>query len=165
MKAQSQPAGRTQNAPAAKAASTVEGPAFAVGTQSVATVLTLALMALAWRNADHPLVRALSTQLTVLVLIAAAMVVAGYLTVLFSRTAIDDVEIRQSGLLPRRVALADIGQLKLIRVRGLEWLVTPRLVVRARGSGMSTFYCADPAVLRAVEQLAYGSVPAAASRR
>jgi hypothetical protein len=164
MKAQSRPAGRTQNAPAATAATAVEGPSFAVGTQGVASVLTMALMALAWRNADHPLVRALSTQVTVFVLIAAAMVVAGYWTVLFSRTAIDDGEIRQSGLLPRRVALADIGQLKLIRVRGLEWLVTPRLVVRSRGSGLSTFYCADRGVLQAVEQLAYGTAPPQATR-
>jgi len=149
--------------PAVAAATAVEGTSFAVGTQGVATVLMLALMLLAWRNADHPLVRALSTQVTVFVLIAAAVVVAGYWTVLYSRTAIDDGEIRQSGLLPRRVALADIGQLKLIRVRGLEWLVTPRLVVRARGSGMSTFYCADARVLAAAEQLAYGS--AAPQRR
>ena len=143
----------------------LEGPSFAVGTQWLATALVLALTVLAWRNLDHPLVRELVTQLSVLALIAVAIVVVGYWGVLYSRTSIDGLEIRQSGLLPRRVALADIGQLKLIRVRGLEWLITPRLVVRTRGSGMSTFYCADPAVLRAVEQLAYGSAPAATSGR
>ena len=59
------------------------------------------------------------------------------------------LEIRD--LLPRRVALADIAQLKLVRLRGLEWLVTPRLVVRARGLGTSTFYCADAGVLDLVK--------------
>ncbi len=137
----------------------LEGRSFAVGTQWLATALVLTLAVMAWRNLDHPLLRDLSTHLSAFALIAAAIVAAGYWNVLNSRTTIDDREIRQSGLLPRRVALVDIGQLKLIRVRGLEWLFTPRLVVRARGSGLSTFYCADPNVLRAVEQLAFGNAP------
>jgi hypothetical protein len=146
---------------AADGGAVLEGASFAVGTQWLATALVLALAVMAWRNLDHPLVRELSTHLSAFTLIAVAIVAVGYWGVLYSRTTIDDLEIRQSGLLPRRVALVDIGQLKLIRVRGLEWLITPRLVVRARGSGLSTFYCADPGVLRAVEQLAYGNAPPA----
>jgi hypothetical protein len=119
-------------------------------------MLVLLLMTMAWRQANHPLVLMLAAQTTVFVLIALAVVVAGYLSVLYSRTTIDGEEIRQSGFPPRRVALADIAQLKLVRVRGLEWLITPRLVVRARGLGVSTFHCADPGVLQAVEQLCYG---------
>lgn len=142
---------------AAVCGSLSEGASFAVGTQWLATTLVLALAVMAWRNLDHPLVRELSTHLSAFALVAAAIVAVGYWGVLYSRTSIDGHEIRQSGLLPRRVALADIGQLKLIRVRGLEWLITPRLVVRTRGSGLSTFYCADTCVLRAVEQLAYGN--------
>ena len=148
---------------AAAGGKVLEGASFAVGTQCLATALVLALVVMAWRNHDHPLVRELSTHLSAFAMIAVAIVAVGFWGVLYSRTMIDDLEIRQSGLLPRRIALADIGQLKLIRVRGLEWLITPRLVVRARGAGLSTFYCADPGVLRAVEQLAYGSGPAAAS--
>jgi hypothetical protein len=145
--------------PADAGSTVVAGRSFAVGTQWLATALALTLAGMAWRNRDHPLLRDLSAHLSAFALIAAAIVAVGYWTVLNSRTSIDDREIRQSGLLPRRVALADIGQLKLIRMRGLEWLVTPRLVVRARGSGLSTFCCADPDVLQAVEQLAYGKAP------
>lgn len=149
---------------AAVGGSVLEGASFAVGTQWLATALVLALAVMAWRNLDHLLVRQLITSMSALALIAVAIVAVGYWGVLYSRTTIDGLEIRQSGLLPRRVALADIGQLKLIRVRRLEWLVTPRLVVRARGSGLSTFYCADPNVLQAVEQLAYGDSPPPATK-
>ncbi len=41
--------------------------------------------------------------------------------------------------LQRSVALADIAQLKRIRVRGLEWLITPRLLLRSRSSGKSNW--------------------------
>jgi hypothetical protein len=96
----------------------------------------------------------------VLGLLAAALVAAGYWSVMRGRTAIDGQEIRHSGLPPRRVALADIAQIKLVRLRGLEWLVTPRLVVQARGLGSSSFHCADAGVLDAFEQLCYGRPPA-----
>lgn len=142
--------------PAADTATCRQGASFAPGTKLLATLLVVVLTALAWRNADHPLVRMLSTQNTVFVLIAVAIVGAGWWSVLHCRTTIDGIEIQQSGLLPRRVALADVAQLKLIRMRGLEWLITPRLVVRARGLGTITFYCADAGVLDAVEQLSYG---------
>ncbi|MBX3642694.1 MAG: hypothetical protein KF720_06440 [Rubrivivax sp.] len=136
-----------------------QGPSFAPGAKVAATLLMLLLAAMAWRNADHPALRQLSAPVLLLALLAAAIVAAGYWSVLRSHTAIDGAEIRQIGLLPRRVALADIAQLKLVRLRGLEWLVTPRLVVRARGLGTSTFYCADAGVLDAVEQLSYGRPP------
>ena len=136
-----------------------QGPSFAPGAKLAATLLMLLLAGLALRNADHPALRELSAPAVLLVLLATAIVAAGYWSVLRSHTTIDASEIRQSGLLPRRVALADIAQLKLVRLRGLEWLITPRLVVRARGLGTSTFYCADAGVLDAVEQLSYGRPP------
>jgi hypothetical protein len=146
-----------------------EGPSFARGTQWLATLVLVALAVLAWRHADNPLWWTLPLELRMLLALLGATVAAGYWSVLSSRTRIGPEHIRQSGLLPRSVLLADIVQLKLIRLRGLEWLVTPRLVVRARGFGLHTFYCADPAVLAAVETLAYGRTEGptadAASRR
>jgi hypothetical protein len=136
-----------------------EGPSFARGTRYMATLLALSLVVLAWRNADHPLVAMLSTQATVYVLIAVAIVAYGYWNVLHSRTCIDATHIRQ-GCWPvqRSVALADVVQLKLIRAPRFAAWVTPRLLVRTRSSGQSTFCCADARVLQAVEELAYGPV-------
>lgn len=152
------PSSRAAEAPAqAIDGAPCEGPSFVRGTRYLATGLALSLVVLGWRNADHPLVAMLSTQATVYVLIAVAIVACGYWNVLHSRTGIDATHIRQ-GCWPlrRSVALADIVQLKLIRAPRFEALVTPRLLVRTRSSGKHTFYCADTRVLQAVEDLAYG---------
>jgi hypothetical protein len=133
-----------------------EGPSFAKGTQCLATAMVVALLVLAWRQAGNPLWWTLPLELRLLLLLLVAVIAAGYWSVLSSRTSIGPEFIRQGGLLPRSVRLADIVQLKLIRLRGLEWLITPRLVLRSRGLGLHTFYCADPAVWDAVEELAYG---------
>ena len=136
----------------------VEGVSFAWGTRAAATLLILALAVLAWRNADHPLLARLSRDSTVYVLFALAIVAFGYCNVLFSRTRVDATQLRQGCWpLQRSVALADVSQVLLIRVRGLEWLVTPRLVVRSRSAGKTSFHCADARVRRALEQLAYGT--------
>ena len=130
-----------------------EGASFAWGTRAAATLLMLGLAALGWRNADHPL-------------LAQPIVVAGYGHLMRSRTRIDATHLRQGvGPMQRSVALADIAQLMLVRVRGLEWLITPRLVVRSRCLGRCSFHGADAQLLRAFEQLAYGTPGAAPQRR
>jgi hypothetical protein len=80
--------------------------------------------------------------------------------------AIEATHIRRSGgLLRRSVAIEDIVQLKLLRLRGLEWIMTPRLVVRTRGSFSCSCHCADAGLLKAFEQLAYGRAPSLTSAR
>lgn len=146
-----------QAMPLAEAPACREGLSFSAGARSVGTLLVLVLAVLAWRNAGHPLVLMLVSQYTVFVLIAAALVGSGCWNLWFSRTRIDATHLSQGcGPLWRSVALADISQLQLIRARGLERLITPRLVVKARGWGKCTFYAADPGVLQAFETLAYG---------
>ena len=136
----------------------VEGMSFAWGTRLLATLLVLGLAVLGWRNADHPLLAQPSRAVMLYLLCALLIVGVGYWHVLRSRTRIDASHLRQGvGPMQRSVALADIAQLLLIRVRGLEWLITPRLVVRSRSLGRCSFHCADARLLRAFEQLAYGA--------
>ena len=126
----------------------------------------LGLAALGWRNADHPLLAQPGRPALVYLLCAGVIVVAGYGHLMRSRTRIDATHLRQGvGPMQRSVALADIAQLMLVRVRGLEWLITPRLVVRSRCLGRCSFHGADAQLLRAFEQLAYGTPGAAPQRR
>jgi hypothetical protein len=73
-----------------------------------------------------------------------------------SQTRFDGESIEQTWLWRKKVMLAEISQLKLIRVRGLEWLIVPRLVVRT-GFGLTTFHAGDPAVLARFKLLAHGA--------
>ena len=76
-----------------------------------------------------------------------------YWRMLNSRTGIDSECIRQDFLWPKKVALADITQAKFICVPYLDWLITPRLAIRARGRGMFVFYAGDQRVLQAFARL------------
>lgn len=82
--------------------------------------------------------------------IALAGLVAGLVSILVARTTLTASHLVQRGLWSRRVALAEITQVKLVQVPGLDWLVAPRLLVKARGRGTQAFHAADPALLRAV---------------
>lgn len=72
-------------------------------------------------------------------LLAVAIVTGcSYWSILTSRTSIDGQHIAQTWLWHEKVAIADITQVKLVRVQRLDWLVVPLLVVRA-GYGLTTF--------------------------
>jgi hypothetical protein len=142
--------------PPTPAAQCIEGASFSPVLKALAScgVVTLAwwswqvLQAGAWAQWTGPA--------RVFMVLALGVIAAGWWGILTSRTSIDGVAIRQSWLWPKRVELATITRLKLIRVPGLDWLIAPRLVVRADGLMLTTFHAADPRVLAAFKQLAYG---------
>lgn len=84
--------------------------------------------------------------------LVAAIIAAGYWGIVTSRTSFDGHRIVQTGPWHRSVAIADITRVMLVRLRGLEGLVVPRLVVRTQ-CGLTTFHTADPAVLARFEAL------------
>ncbi len=65
-----------------------------------------------------------------------------------SRVRIDDTHIEQTWLWRKRVAIAEISQLKFIYVPYLSWLIAPRLVVRLGVTGWYVFHAADRQVLQ-----------------
>jgi len=72
----------------------------------------------------------------------------------WSRVRIDDTHIEQTWVWRKRVAIAEISQLKLIYVPYLSWLIAPRLVVRLGVTGWYVFHAADRRVLQRFYQLA-----------
>ena len=68
-------------------------------------------------------------------------------------TTIDAKQLRQSWIWEKRMDLADLAFAKLIRVRGLEWLVAPRLYVRTLAGKFAVFYVADPQLIAECERL------------
>lgn len=64
-----------------------------------------------------------------------------------SRIRLDSTGLEQSWMWQKRMDYDDLAYAKLIRVRGLEWLIAPRLYVRTLAGKFAVFYITDPQVL------------------
>ena len=49
--------------------------------------------------------------------------------------------------------VADLAYAKLIRLRGFEWLIAPRLYARTHGGKFASFYASTPDVLQQFEKI------------
>lgn len=134
----------------------IEGPSFPVAIKLLATVGVGGLLVTAWGARTQLVGMSLPSDLLWLSGLASMVVVWHYLHIMFSTTAISGSVLSQGWLWRTSVALGDISQVKLLRLKPLDALVAPRLVVRTRGVGNLTFHAADPTVLAAIDLLVHG---------
>lgn len=73
--------------------------------------------------------------------------------VLQSRVRIDARGIHQTWIWDKHMAFDDLAFAKLIRIRGLEWFMAPRLYVRTLVGKFAVFYVTDVTVLAECERL------------
>lgn len=73
--------------------------------------------------------------------------------ILRSVTRLDADGLHQSWVWNKQMPLRDLAFAKLIRVRGMDWLIAPRLYVRTLDGKFAVFYAASPQLLAAFEQL------------
>ena len=117
---------------------TVSGPAYGPGFKWFASALTLTLalygVSVAWR---FPL---LEFGLAVRLLLAGAAVLLGlsYYWFMRAQITIDAFGIRQSAIIDKQVAWADVRSAKMIGIPYASWLFPPRMVVRT-GTAFATF--------------------------
>lgn len=140
---------------------TAEGAAFPVAVKILASLLIAALAFWGFRAFDQMTGAGWSTAAAVFMGVTLCVIGLCYYWILRSRTAIDASSIRQSWMWPKQVALADITQAKFIYVPYLQWLIAPRLMVRARGRGLFVFHAAEPQVLQRFAHLSLGMGAAA----
>lgn len=142
-------------------AARVCGPAYPLAARLLASALVLALCAtgasVLLETLAAPAASSATPSAATWGFIAAVVGVIGFgwWVILASRSCIDDEHIEQTGPWRKRVRLADISRVKLVRVPGLERVIVPRLVVRT-SDGLTTFAVGDPAVLRRVRLLVEG---------
>jgi hypothetical protein len=74
--------------------------------------------------------------------------------ILRGTTVMDAIAIRQSWVWGKRVVLSELAYAKLIRLRGLDWLIAPRLYTKTFSNKLAVFYAADPIMLGEFERLA-----------
>lgn len=73
--------------------------------------------------------------------------------ILRSRTRVDETALHQTWVWDKKLELRELAYCKLIRVRGLDWLIAPRLYARTLMGKFAVFYAADPLVLADFERL------------
>ncbi len=86
---------------------------------------------------------------------AAAVALMGWTLwhIIRSKTSLSDRLLHQSWIWDKQIDRSDIAYAKLIRVRGLTWLVAPRLYVRTLEGKFAVFYAAEAPMIKAFEQL------------
>ena len=73
--------------------------------------------------------------------------------IMTSRTRIDRTGLHQRWIWDKQMAFDDLAFGKLIRVRGLDWLIAPRLYVRTLVGKFAVFYAATPELIAEFERL------------
>jgi hypothetical protein len=131
----------------------IEGPAFSV----VFKVLALALVAgsAVWFVRLWIDGKVSGGAVSILTWFLAALAMMAYTGwwILRSRTRLDSQALQQSWMWHKKMELRELAYGKLVRVRGLDWLVAPRLYVRTLTGKFAVFYAADPRLIAEFERL------------
>ncbi len=134
----------------------VEGTSYPRAIKALATLTLGGLLGTAWMARDALLATPWPADLRLLAGLAVATVLWQYMTILLSTTRMSTDAISQGWLWRTSVPLADVAQVRLLRVKAFDAWFTPRLEVRARGRGKFTFQAASPTVLAAMDLLVHG---------
>jgi hypothetical protein len=88
-------------------------------------------------------------------LAALALMIITVFYVFRSITSISTQHLKQSWIWDKEMLVADLAYAKLIRLRGFEWLIAPRLYARTHGGKFASFYGSTPDVLKQFESISY----------
>jgi hypothetical protein len=128
-------------------------PAFSIAFKALATLIVAlgaAWLASLWRAG------ALGTGSSsglVWLLSGLALMLYTWWHILRSRTRLDETALYQSWVWDKKLELRELAYCKLIRVRGLDWLIAPRLYARTLLGKFAVFYATDPVLLSDFERL------------
>lgn len=131
----------------------ISGKAFSVAFRVLALLLVEGVAWWAyvlWSNGK------LGTSVTTSMLWLLAALVLMAITVFYvfrSVTTITATHLKQSWIWDKEMLIADIAYAKLIRLRGFEWLIAPRLYARTHGGKFASFYASTPDVLQHFEMI------------
>ena len=87
-------------------------------------------------------------------LAALAMMLYTWWCIVRSVTTLDASELRQTWIWTKRMELRELAYARVIRIRGLEWLIAPRIYVRTLLGKFAVFYAADAAMVAEFDRLA-----------
>jgi hypothetical protein len=131
----------------------MQGPAYSRTFRLLATLLVFgacAWLAMLWYAGKLQL----SSSLGLWFLAAAAMMLYTWFCIVSGVTTLDEAQLQQTWMWSRKMELRDLAYARVIRVRGLEWLIAPRIYLRTLTGKFAVFYAADAAMVREFERLA-----------
>ena len=70
-----------------------------------------------------------------------------------SKTTLTEATLKQTWIWDKEVALPELVYAKLIRFKGFDWLIAPRLYVRTMMGKFTVFYAADKAMITEFQKL------------
>ncbi len=73
--------------------------------------------------------------------------------ILNGKTTLDGTALQQTWVWRKRVELHELAYVKLIRVRGFEWLIAPRLYTKTFSNKLAVFYAISPAMLQEFQRI------------
>lgn len=131
----------------------LQGPAFSPAFKFIATALvsvTLGWFIQLWMTG-----KVSGGAVSILSWFLAALAMMGYTwwCIVRSVTRIDRQVLSQTWVWDKKLELRELAYGKLIRVRGFEWLIAPRLYVRTLMGKFAVFYAADPRMIAQFERL------------
>ena len=131
----------------------LQGPAFSPAFKFIATVLvavTSGWFVQLWQAGK---VSGGTVSILSWFLAALAIMVYTWWCIVRSVTRLDGQALSQTWVWDKKMELRELAYGKLIRVRGLEWLIAPRLYVRTLMGKFSVFYATDPRMIAQFERL------------
>jgi hypothetical protein len=131
----------------------IEGPAFSVVFKLLALAIVIGSAAWFVRLWMDGKVAGGTVSILTWFLAALAMMAYTGWWIVRSRTRLDGQALHQSWMWDKKMDLRELAYGKLVRVRGLEWLVAPRLYVRTLTGKFAVFYAADPRLIADFERL------------
>lgn len=130
----------------------VESSAFSAPFKTLAVVMMTLAFGWAWQMWVNGL---LQPTLQSSGWIAAALCMMAYTEwhIVRGKTTLDGTSLQQSWVWSKRTELRDLAYAKLIRVRGLEWLIAPRLYTKTFSGKLAVFYAVAPEMLAEFQRL------------
>jgi hypothetical protein len=84
----------------------------------------------------------------------AALMAYTWWCIVRSVTTLDATQLQQTWIWSKRMDLRELAFARVLRVRGLEWLIAPRIYVRTLLGKFAVFYAAEPAMVAEFDRLA-----------
>lgn len=131
----------------------LQGPAFSAAFKFIATVLVAGT--LGWFIQLWLAGKVSGGTVSILSWFLAALAMMGYTwwCIVRSVTRLDAQALTQTWVWNKKMELRELAYAKLIRVRGLDWLVAPRLYLRTLEGKFQVFYATDPRMIAQFERL------------